>query len=216
MKKIALAAFLMIILAAYNFKARKARAEHEEIDKTFTTTSYNYTPHQLYFIAFKEISHPFKIDEAPFGGSVLFRNASDMKMDDGKKIFYSPSNCCFIWSGQTDRAIRVRVVWNVIYDARDTGEDYDERTSRKSAPGTRWCQAYVDIEPATGLDRPKMVFLHFLADGSVQAQLGTFLTAAPLTSEQVKAHSSPLPEGQICTQEIENPFYGIPEKPHME
>ena len=74
----------------------------------------------------------------------------------------------------------------------------------------------VDILPATGPDRPDTVLLHFLADGTVQARLGTFKTDVPLAAAEVKSHATRLPQGQFCRQEIENPFYGIPRKPHLE
>lgn len=97
-------------------------------------------------------------------------------------------------------------------------EGYDQRTSKKTAPGTRWCQAIIDIAPAPSPspERPSIVVLHFFNDGYVQANLGTFKTSRPLLSEEAKLHSAPLPEGKYCRQEVENPFYGIPIKPHME
>ncbi|WP_164557802.1 DUF3304 domain-containing protein [Massilia atriviolacea] len=194
--------------------------EQEELAKTFTTTSYNYTPYELDLISFKEFSLPFNIDDAPSGGSVRVDTASEMKLDNGEKIRYSSSNCCFMWSSPIDKPLRIRVVWKVIHNASyhdgEAGAEYDMRSSRKSAPGSRWCQAVVDVAPYTGPDRPKMLFLHFLPDGSVQAQLGTFLSAKPFSAEQVKLHSTPLAVGQICRQEIENPFYGLPRTPHRE
>ncbi|MCY0912617.1 membrane lipoprotein lipid attachment site-containing protein [Massilia antarctica] len=220
MKKILYIAFSLLILAGCNSKEREARLRQEELDRTFSATSYNYTPYALYSIKFKEISLPFKIDEAPDGGSIFVRNSSQETMDNGEKIYSSGENCCFIWNGQIDKPLRVRVVWSVVYDTSyydgKSSQEYDERTSKKSAPGSRWCQATVDILPAAGSDRPDSVFFHFLIDGTVQAHLGTFKTGAPLAAELVKSHAIPLPEGQFCKQEIENPFYGVPRKPHRE
>lgn len=214
------AVFSLFALAACNSEERQARLEQERLEKTLSTRSYNYTPHALYSIAFKDVGQTFNVAEAPGGGAIFFRSGNQEKMDNGEQVRFSSDNCCFIWSGPIDKPSRVRVVWNVIYDPRYQGgegaPDYDERTSRKSAPGSRWCQAVVDIQPATGPDRPDMVFLHFLPDGSVQAQLGAFKTGQPLPAEQVELHTVPLPEGQFCKQEIDNPFYGIPRKPHRE
>ncbi|HEX8613564.1 MAG TPA: hypothetical protein VF800_19970 [Telluria sp.] len=210
----------LITLTGCDWKEWKAARAQGEPDRTFTTVSYNYTPDILHWITFKNSSLPFKIDEAPYGGSTYGPNGSEMALDNGEKVRYSADNCCFMWSGPLDKPQRIRVVWLVIHNLsyfnRQADEGYDERTSRKNPPGGRWCQAIVDIQPATGPDRPKMVFLHFLADGSVQAKLGTFLTAKPLPSAQVKSHSAPLPEGQVCKNEIDNPWYGIPRKPHRE
>jgi hypothetical protein len=220
MKKLIFTVFSLLILAGCNSKKEEARVQQELREKTFTTTSYNYTPYDIYSIAFKEISLPFKVDEAPSGGSVFFRDASQAKLDNGEKVSFSGGNCCFIWDRPIDKPLRVRIVWSVVYDTSyhdgKSSVNYDERASKQSAPGSRWCQATVDIHPSVGTDRPTTVFLHFLADGSVQAQLGTFKTGGPLTSKQVKLHSTRLPPGQFCKQEIDNPFYGIPRAPHRE
>lgn len=220
MKNIIFTVLYLLVLAGCNSEEREARKRQEKRDKTFSTTSYNYTPDALYSITFQDVSLPFKIDEASDGGSIFIRPGNKKKMDNGEEVSFSSDKCCFIWSGPVDKPIRVRVVWNVIYDTNyqrgEGNEDYDERTSRKSAPGTRWCQAIVDILPMTGPERPRMVFLHFFRDGSVQGQLGTYKTEKPLASEYVKKYSAPLPEGQVCRQEIDNPFYGIPRTPHRE
>lgn len=214
MIKIVFIMMFFLVFAGCDAKEKEARLEQERLARTFTTKSYNYTPYQLYYIAFKDVSLPFKIDEAPSGGSIFYRSGNKDRMDNGEKVSFSEGNCCFIWDGAIDQPRRVRVVWSVVYDESRVGEgDYDQRKSRKSAPGSQWCQAIVDILPASGAERPSIVFLHFLNDGSVQANLGTFKSGSPLPSAQVKLHSDPLPQGQYCKQEIENPFYGIPRKP---
>ncbi|PJC98431.1 hypothetical protein GQ37_012210 [Janthinobacterium sp. BJB1] len=220
MKKIILIILSLFILAACNAREKEERLQKELSEQTFTTTSYNYTPYDLYAIAFKEISLPFNIDDAPSGGSVFFRDASEGRLDNGEKVAFSSGNCCLSWDRPVDKPLRVRVVWSVVFDMRyhdgQSSISYDERTSRQGSPGSRWCQAIVDILPSTGPDRPTSVLLHFLADGTVQARLGTFKTAAPLAAAEVKLHATRLPQGQFCRQEIENPFYGIPRKPHRE
>ncbi|WP_082491657.1 DUF3304 domain-containing protein [Duganella sp. Leaf126] len=219
MKFIIIAFFYVIALSACNSKAKEERLIKKMNEKTFTAISYNYTKYDLYGIAFKDVSLPFNIDEAPSGGSVFFHNSSKMNLDSGQTIYFG-EGCCFIWDLPVDKPIRVRVVWNVVYDTfyydGKSSLYYDERTSKESAPGTRWCQAIVDIQPSTESIRPTTVFLHFLPDGSVQARLGKSQLDAVLNSEQVKLHSNPLPPHQFCKQEIENPFYGIPRRPHME
>ena len=158
--------------------------------------------------------------QAPSGGSVFFRNSSKRELDNGDQVSVSSDNCCLIWDQSIDKPLRVRVVWSVVFDMTyhngKSSVEYDERTSKMSSPGSRWCQAIVDILPAKGPERPTMVFFHFFTDGTVHAQLGTFKTDAPLPAAQVKLHSARLPQGQFCKQEIENPFYGIPRTPHME
>jgi hypothetical protein len=220
MKKSIFIALSIFILVACNSKEKEERMQQELSEKTFTATSYNYTPYDLYYITFKEISLPFKIDEAPSGGSVFFRNSSKRELDNGDQVSVSSDNCCLIWDQSIDKPLRVRVVWSVVFDMTyhngKSSVEYDERTSKMSSPGSRWCQATVDILPAKGPERPTMVFFHFFTDGTVQAQLGTFKTDAPLPAAQVKLYSARLPQGQFCKQEIENPFYGIPRTPHME
>ena len=220
MKKIILIVFSIFMLIGCDSEEKETRLQKELNDKTFTTTSYNYTRYDLYSIAFKEISRPFKMDDAPSGGSIFFRNSSNAELDNGTRVAFSSDNCCFIWDKPINQPLRVKVVWSVVFDLdafdRHTNYEYDERTSRGSAPGSRWCQAIVDILPASGSERPTTVFFHFLNDGTVQARMGTFKTGSPLTAELVSLHSTPLPRGQFCRQEIENPFYGIPRKPHRE
>lgn len=218
MKKITFIVIFIFIFSGCNSKEKEDRLQQELIAKTFTTTSYNYTPYNLYSIAFKEISRPFKMDDAPSGGSVFFRNSSSAELDNGDRVAFSSDNCCFIWDKPIDKPLRVKVIWSVIFDLQsfDGHTSYDDRTSKESAPGSRWCEAIVDILPATGPERPTTVFFHFFSDGTVQAKMGTFKTGAPLNAEQVKLHSARLPQGQFCKQEIENPFYGIPRKPHRE
>lgn len=220
MKKIILILLSLSMLAACNAREKDDRLQKELSEQTFTTTSYNYTPYDLYSIAYKEISLPFNIDDAPSGGSIFFRDASERTLDNGEKVAVSSGNCCLSWDRPLDKPLRVRVVWSVVFDTRyhdgKSSMSYDERTSRQSSPGSRWCQAMVDILPATGPDRPTTVLLHFLADGTVQARLGTFTTDTPLAGAAVKLHATRLPQGQFCRQEIENPFYAIPRKPHLE
>lgn len=209
----------LLVLAACNSEEREARRRQEQLDRIFTTTAFNYTPHVLHSIHFKESALPFKIDDAPSGGSTYMRNGSGQKLDNGEPVQVSSRDCCFMWSGPLDKPGRIKIVWLVIHNLsyyNGAAEEYDERRSRENPPGARWCQATVDIKPAAGPERSKMVFLHFLPDGSVQAELGSYRTEKPLPSEQVKLHSASLPEGQLCKQEIENPWYGIPRKPHRE
>lgn len=220
MKRIAYIIFFIFTLTACNSKEKESPLQKALLDKTFTATSYNYTPYDIYSIAFKQASLPFKIDEAPSGGSIFFRDANIREMDNGEEVNFSSDSCCLIWDSSTDKPLRIRVVWSVVYDTTyydgKSTISYDERTSKQSAPGSRWCQAIVDILPAAGSDHPTTVFFHFLTDGSVQARLGTFKTGEPLTAKEVALHSARLPPGQFCRQEIQNPFYGIPRQPHRE
>jgi hypothetical protein len=220
MKKITSMSFCILILVGCNSKANNEKFQKDLSEKTFTTTSYNYTKYNLYSIAFKEISRPLRIDKAPSGGSVFFRNSSNLKLDNGDNVTYSSDNCCFIWGKPLEKPMRVKVVWSVVFDLSSfdgyNRDEYDAKNSKMSAPGSRWCQAIVDIMPTDGPERPTTVILHFLSDGTVQANMGTFKTAAPLSAEKIKSHSTPLPSGTFCAQEIENPFYGIAREPHRE
>lgn len=220
MRKIFFTGFCLFTLAGCNPEESEARRKKERSDRTFTTASFNYTPHVLYSIRYDDISLPFKIDEAASGGSSSFRNVNELEMDNGEKVRLTSGNCCFIWSGPVDKPPRIRVVWKLVYDIQlyegEQASHFDERNSRRSPPGSRWCQAVVDMLPYKGPDRPNMVFLHFLPDGSVQAHLGASREHLPLSAAEVKLHSAPLPEGSVCREEIDNPFYGIPRKPHRE
>lgn len=221
MKKIFVVILSLILLAACNAKEKEERIQTELGAKTFVTTSFNYTQFGLYSINFKKTSLPFKINEAASGGSIFSRaTSSKVTLQSGEKINYTTSNCCFIWDEPLDKPMQVRVVWSVVFDsAYHDGKStvtYDERTSRESAPGSRWCEAIVSIIPSKSVEPPDTVVFHFLKDGTVQAQLATFLTEAPLDMRQIREHSTSPPSGQYCKQEIANPYYGVPNAPHRE
>jgi len=72
MKKIILIILSLSMLVACNARENEERLQKQLSEQTFATTSYNYTPYDLYSIAFKEISLPFNIDDAPSGGSIFF------------------------------------------------------------------------------------------------------------------------------------------------
>jgi hypothetical protein len=220
MNKLLLLSLLTTLLAASNSQEDQAKAVKELNAKTYTATAFNYTPYDLFSIAFKDASKPFTIDDAPSAGSVFFDNSSKRKLDNGKEISVGRDSCCLTWDSSTTQPLVVRVVWSVIFDLAAYGKKgalgYNRETSRESAPGSRWCEQIVAIRPPDGADKPDEVFFHFLNDGTVQAQLGTYKTGLPLAGEALKAHATSLPPGQYCKKEIENPFFGVPRKPHME
>jgi hypothetical protein len=220
MQKLTLWMILLALLSACDAKERDGPLRARLAEATFTTTSYNYTPYGLYSIAFKASGRPFNIDEAASGGSVLLRDASLATLDTGDKIPFTSGNCCIIWDRPLDQPLRVKVVWNVVIDPdyydNKSSVDYDERTSTESAPGTRWCEAVIDIAPSKDAARPDAVVLHFFKDGSVLGQLASAKSDGPLSAREVAAHAASLPEGQFCKQEIRNPLYGIPRAPHRE
>lgn len=141
-------------------------------------------------------------------------------MDNGKEVSYGSDTCCLIWDKPTDKPLKVRVVWSVVHDldAFDgkASKDIDERNFKRAGPGNRWCEAIVDIVPLGGTMPPDTVIFHFLPDGTVQAHLGTNQSGTPLPSALVARHASPLPQGEFCKREIDNPYFGIPRTPHRE
>lgn len=212
--------FIIVTLGGCDFKIKDALFGNHSDEKTFTAKAYNYTPHDLYSIVFKEVSLPLKIDEAPGADSVFNLNSGREQLDDGSEVKVGGESCCLIWNTPVDKPLRIRVVWSVIFDLRafnakpDNG--YDREKSRHSAPGSSWCEAVIDVPPAIPGEKPDRAYFHFLPDGTVQARLGEFKNAMPLPSTEVKKHATPLPPGQFCKQEIENPYFGIPRKPHRE
>ena len=165
MQKLTLWMISLALLSACDAMERDGPLRARLAEATFTTTSYNYTPYGLYSIAFKASGRPFNIDEAASGGSVLLRDASLATLDTGDKIPFTSGNCCIIWDRPLDQPLRVKVVWNVVidpdyYDGKSS-VDYDERTSTESAPGTRWCEAVIDIAPSKDAARPDAVVLDF-------------------------------------------------------
>lgn len=221
MEKIVLFVFSLILLTACNSGESDAHSQHEPAAKTFVTTSYNYTPYGIYSINFRKSSVPFKIDQAASGGSIFKRSTtSQVLLDSGELVNFTSRNCCSIWNDPIEKSMQVRVVWSVVFDSAyydgKSMVNYNERASRESAPGSRWCEAIVDIAPANNADQPDTVVFHFLNDGSVMGQLATFKTEAPLSTREIRKHMANLPPGKFCKTEIGNPYFGIPKAPHRE
>lgn len=220
MRKILLALASLFLLLGCDLKAWEAK-RIEELDKrTFTSTAFNYTQFDIYSILYKDASVKFDVNNAVDGGSVFFRMSSNVELDNGTNAAMGGNTCCLIWGEPTDKPLRVRVVWSVIYDLDDfdgkSSDQRDPRSIRGRGRGNTWCEAFVDILPAkTNVPADSVVF-HFLADGTVQAQLDKSPAEKPLASLEVAKHSTPLAEGQICRREIDNPFYNVPRTPHRE
>lgn len=209
----------LIVLGGCQSKEKEAALIKGYVEKTFTATSYNYTQYSLFGVSFKLATYPFKADEAAGGGTVFPGTADTVALDNGQNINFSAGNCCFIWDQPLNKPVSIRVVWSVVYDFDlfngESSKGYDDRTSKASQPGSRWCQALVDIPAYVGTQRPNTLYFHFLPDGTVQAELGTF-SVPPLSSNVVRQHGVNLSHPQFCKQEIENPWYGIPRQPHRE
>lgn len=210
--------FISLALGGCRSKEQETALVNDYVKKTFTATSYNYTPHGLFGIRFKVASVPFRIDETAGGGTVFPATADTVALDDGRLINFSAGNCCFTWDRPLAKPVLIRVVWSVVYDLDlfngESSKNYDDRTSKISQPGSRWCEALVEIPAYAGTQRPDTVFFHFLPDGSVQAELGTAIQ--PLSADAVRQHSTTLARPQYCKQEIENPWRGVPRQPHRE
>lgn len=220
MKKIFVLVVTLILFIACNSRAQEARVQ-AALAETFVSTSYNYTQYRLYSLSFKKASVPFRIDDAASAGSIFLRETtSEVSLDDGERVKFTSRNCCFIWADPIDKPMQVRVVWNVVFDSSyydgQSSVSYNEATSRQPAPGTRWCEAIVDVVPSKSHERPDTIVFHFLKDGTVQAQLATFKTEAPLSAHDVRSHSANFPMGTYCKKEISNPYFGIPVAPHTE
>lgn len=210
----------LFILLGCDSKEKEARRLEELRKTTFTTTAYNYTKFNLYNIMYKDASVRFDIDDAADGGSVFFRGRNKVNLDNGREIPSSGDACCVIWSKPTDRPLRIRVVWSVIYDLDAFDGKLDDRRDKRSfkdrGRGSAWCEAVVDVAPASADVQADRVVFHFLADGTIRANLESFASMQPLSAALVKQHATTLPEGEYCKREIDNPFYGIPRKPHRE
>jgi len=193
----------------------------DELRKTtFTTTSYNYTEFDIYNISYKDASVPFDILDSVDGGSIFFRNSNKFTLDNGERVTGGGETCCLIWSKPTDKPLRIRVVWSVIYDLESfdgkLNDRRDKRSFKSRGRGSAWCEAIIDVVPARENVQADKVIFHFLPDGEVYAQLGTLQTEKPLPSAFLAKHRAPLSEGQFCRTEINNPFYNVPRAPHRE
>ncbi|ELX08955.1 hypothetical protein Jab_2c10130 [Janthinobacterium sp. HH01] len=207
----ALSVFWVFLLTACNSRG--------ELSGTMTTSSYNYTTHNLYDISLKDATQAFDVAAAPRAGSVFFRNSSSALLDGGEKYQFSFADCCFMRDKHLRAPTKLRLVWSVVYDLDlfegESGRDYDDRANKGAAPGSRWCSAVIDVPGPAPADADNLS-LHFLPDGTVIGSYGKAQAPAPLTSAQVRAHATPMPKGQYCKQETTNPWFGIPRTPHRE
>jgi hypothetical protein len=217
--------FIYMLVVSYflmgcTSKEEEALRLEKLTESTFTTTLYNYTKFDLFSILYKDVAVPFDIEDAANGGSVFFRNSGRVLMDNNQEVAGGGDTCCLIWNKSTDKPLKIKVVWSVIYDLDSfdgkLSDKRDKRSFKGRGRGSAWCEAVVKVNPAEADFKADRVILHFLVDGTVQAELATLQTEKPLPSSLVEKHSTPLPEGQFCKNEIDNPFYGIPRAPHRE
>ena len=208
-----------LILMASGCNAGDDAASKDSVEKTLSVDTYNYTKYELYYISFGDVKKKFVIDQAGYAPSVFFRNAGFVELGDGSKASYATGECCIVWNVTSKNPVKLKVVWNLVYDlAAFDRRGYDERTMRESEPGTVWCEALVEVRQPHP-EKPWHLIFHFFPDGTVAAHLsaeGDLKSDGPLPLEEIKKHATPLPAGQYCLKQIDNPWYGIPRKPHME
>jgi hypothetical protein len=220
MKNFICALLVIFFLLGCISKEEEARRLEKLDETTFTTTAYNYTKYDIFSILYNDVSVPFDVESATNGGSVFFRNSGETLLDNGQEVAGGGDTCCLIWNKATDKPLKIKVVWSVIYDLDSfdgkLSDQRDKRSLKGRGRGSAWCEAIVDVQPAESDVKVDKVILHFLVDGTVKATLATFQTEKPLSSSLVKQHAVVLPEGQFCKNEIDNPFFGISRAPHRE
>lgn len=208
----------VLFLAGCDGPEKDLRWRQNQLQQTLNTSVYNYTDSNVTEVYFKFANLPFKIEEAAYAGPVYFRNASQTTMDNGQTVYYSSSACCFYWDKSVQPPVSLRVVWQVVYDLDlfegESGR-FDHRASRAAAPGSRWCELVVPVRAPYPAQFDNLR-LHFLRDGAVVALVGDGKLEQPLPSAEVAVHAMTLPKGSHCQHEIDNPWYGIPRKPHRE
>lgn len=213
---------LLALLSACKSKEQD-QAEREAIAAlTLTTTTYNYTKYELYDISFMDVNDKFDIEAAAPSGSVFFRNGGFLNLDDGTTISSETSSCCFFWKYKQEDKVKLRVVWNVIFDLKrfegDESRTYNKRNTKLPQPGTAWCEEIVEVRRPFPV-KPGIFFLHFFPDGTVSAHLGEWGTLTfdgPVSSAEFKKHNSPLPPTEFCRHYVDNPWNGIPQRPRIE
>ena len=210
--------FALILMAA-GCNAGDNTGSQDSVEKILSVDTYNYTKYELHLIDFVNVKKKFVIDQAGGAPSVFFLNAGFVELGDGSKASYATGGCCIVWNIPLNEPTKFKVVWNLIYDlAAFERRDGDDRATKQSAPGTVWCEAIVEVRQPHP-EKPWHLIFHFFADGTVAAHLsaeGNLRSDGPLPLEEIKKHAAPLPAGQYCLKQIDNPWYGIPRKPHME
>lgn len=208
----------VLFLAGCDVSEKDLRWRQNHVQQIVNTSVYNYTDSNVTEVYFKFANLPFKIEEAAYAGPVYFRNASQTTMDNGQTVYYSSSACCFYWDKSAQPPVSLRIVWQVVYDLDlfegESGR-FDHRTSKAAAPGSRWCEQVIPVRAPYPAQFDNLR-LHFMRDGAVVALVGDGKLEQPLSSVEVAAHATPLVKGKYCQHEIDNPWYGIPRKPHRE
>lgn len=92
MDHVYLSIFYLIFVTACTSGDKDAAIQRELADKTFPTTSYNYTSYDLRIIKFQQVTLPFKIDEAPDGGFITSNRLSEEKLDNGETVRFMSHN----------------------------------------------------------------------------------------------------------------------------
>lgn len=164
--------------------------------KPLDTSFFNYTPYKyIYGISFMDVEKPFRYDRA------------------------AGTSCCFLWNTKQTKPITLRVIWAIVFDrAQHDAANYDPYTSKESPPGTRWCEAIVQIQQPYPAN-PGELILELFPDGEMKAHFSSVSdppeASMPLSEEQYRDLLR-LPEGQYCRKEIPNPMYGLERPKHRE
>ena len=115
-----------------------------------------------------------------------------------------------------------RIWWNRVVDpvAFASVNSYDRYTSRRSQPGTAWCEAIVVLnKPLPAI--PGHFVLHFYPDGHIEADISAMHhdpsrdppyrlldTAESPRNAQHEVRSLQGLKGRPCIKEIPNPYFG--------
>lgn len=208
---------ILVVLAGCDSQDKNTQWRSKQLEKTFNTTAYNYTGHNIADIRFSRADASFKIEDAASADSIYLRNASKTVLGNGDSVFYSSASCCFYFN-KINKPFSLKIIWQVVYDLDlfegESGR-FDHRTSKNAAPGSLWCEAIVPLRELYPKEADNLR-LHFLRDGTVVALLGDVKEEQPLPVAEVTQHGAALAKGRYCVNEVDNPWYGIPHKPHRE
>lgn len=211
--RILLVSFTGLMLVSGCNKADKSDMASREIDLSII----NYTKYNIADVRFKLAKSKATFDDWPVAGSIYFRNTSYEKLDNGQKYSYVRRNCCATLGG-AQAGDKIRVLWNLVYDLAifegDGSSSYDQYAAPYPRPGSRWCVAIVKL-PALSREDNNLTF-HILPDGQLKLTSGVSENLIPLASGEVKLHEEKAVAEKYCETEVDNPWYGLTPRKHME
>lgn len=213
-------AFVMTAFVALVGCTEKPEFDKDQIANLIPTNLYNYTKSEIFFAAYHNAAAEFNIATAAPAGTTSFQGDPGKDLGSGVVVHADSDRCCFWWRYKENEDVYFRIVWLEIFDSEIYGravDETDERSVKRSLPGSQWCEAIVKVNKPYPRDVGFIVF-HFMPDGSVEARLapaGKIDGYEPYSAGKVLKYPV-RSDRPVCRHPIANPWYLVPRKPYRE